>query len=149
MERYGMTFGDIYELYGKYVGNWGDTAPTWRFDALRDGRTVASVTRGHSAKLHLSVTASHTSLTEGDAYDMAAVRIRVLDEHGNLEPYAQLPVKLSLNGEAELVGPDVVTLEGGSGGTYVRTTGKAGSAILTVSTQQTQDVTVNFSIALK
>ena len=149
MERYGMTFGEINALFGKYVGNWGDTAPTWRFDALRGGRTVASVTRGHSAKLHLSVTVSHTGLTEGDAYDMAAVRVRVLDEHGNLAPYAQLPVKLSLRGEAELVGPDVITLEGGSGGTYVRTSGRAGSAVLTLSTPQTQDVTVNFSIEMK
>ena len=149
MAHYGMSFDEIYALYGKYVGNWGDTAPTWRFDALRGGRTVASVTRGHSAKLHLSVTVSHTGLTEGDAYDMAAVRIRVLDEDGNLAPYAQLPVKMSLSGEAELVGPDVVTLEGGSGGAYVRTTGKAGSAALTLSTPQTEPVTVVFSIEMK
>ena len=133
----------------QYVGGWGNTATVWRFDALRGGRTVASVTRSHSVKLHLSVTASRTDLTEGDAYDMAAVRIRVLDENGNLAPYAQLPAKLTLRGEAELVGPDVVTLEGGSGGAYVRTTGRAGSAVLTVSTPQTQDVTVEFSITLK
>ena len=133
----------------RYVGGWGNTSAVWRFDALRDGRVVASTARSHSVKLHLSVTASHTELIEGDTYDMAAVRIRVLDEDGNLAPYAQLPVKLSLSGEAELAGPDVAVLEGGSGGTYVRTNGKAGSAVLTVSTPQTQDASIHFSISMK
>lgn len=73
----------------------------------------------------------------------------MLDEHDNLAPYAQLPVKLSLSGEAELAGLDVITLEGGSGGAYVRTAGKAGSAVLSLSTPQTETVTVVFSIEMK
>ena len=136
------------QIDAQYVGGWGNTATVWRLDALRGGKAVASVTLGHSVKLHLSVAASHTGLMEGDTYDMAAVRIRILDEYGNLAPYAQLPVKLSLSGEAELVGPDVVTLEGGSGGTYVRTNRRTGSAVLTLSTPQTEPVTVVFSIKM-
>jgi beta-galactosidase len=77
---------------------------------------------------------------------MAAVRIRVLDEYGNVAPYAQLPVRLTLEGEAELVGPDVVTAEGGMTGTYVKTTGKTGEARLTIHTDQTEDVTLIFKI---
>ncbi len=149
MDRYGMTFDDVYALYGKYVGNWGDSAPTWRFDALCGGRVTASVTRGPSTKLHLSVKVSHTALVEDGGYDMAAVRIRVLDEFGNLEPYAQLPVCLTLTGQAELAGPAAVALEGGSSGTYVRTAGKAGAARLTISTPQTEPVHVDFSIEVK
>ena len=149
LRRYGMSAAEAHALYGKYVGNWGETATVWRFDAIQNGKAVASVTKCPSAKLHLSVSVSHTALTEGSVYDMAAVRIRVLDENGNPAPYAQLPVKLSLSGDAELAGPDVITLEGGSGGAYIRTTGKAGSAVLTVSTQQTPPVTVDFSITLK
>jgi beta-galactosidase len=95
----------------------------------------------------LQVQVSRTALREGDTYDMAAVRIRVLDEFGNLAPYAQLPVKLSLTGAAELVGPDVVTAEGGMCGTYVRTVGQNGSAMLTVSTAQTEAVTVEFAVS--
>lgn len=149
MIRYKMKFQDGYDLYGKYVGNWGGESTVWRFDAIKNGKTVASVTKCPSAKLHLSLTASHTRLTEGEVYDMAAVRIRLLDENGNLAPYAQLAVSLTLTGEAELVGPSVIALEGGSCGTYIRTVGREGSAVLTVSTPQTGEEQVNFTIEME
>ena len=78
---------------------------------------------------------------------MASVRIRILDEHGNLAPYAQLPVQFTLEGDARLVGPAVVTAEGGMTGTYVKTTGKTGEAKLTITTDQTEPVVLIFKIA--
>ena len=70
----------------------------------------------------------------------------IVDENGNTAPYAQLPVQLTLEGEAELVGPSVVTAEGGMTGTYIKTVGKTGEARLTISTDQTEDVTFIFHI---
>ena len=146
MVRYGMSFKDGVALYGKYVGNWGGEATVWRFDAMKGGEVVASVTCCPSTKLHLEVISSHTVLEEGATYDMAAARIRVLDEFGNVAPYAQLPVRLKVEGAAQLVGPDVVTAEGGMCGTYVRTIGETGSATLTVSSDGLVPVTVNFTV---
>ena len=77
---------------------------------------------------------------------MVSVRIRILDENGNVAPYAQLPVQFRLEGAAELVGPGVVTAEGGMTGTYVRSIGRAGEARLTIHTEQTEDVTLIFRI---
>ena len=147
MVRYKMTMDDGVALYGKYVGNWGGEATVWRFDAIESGNVVASVTKCPSAALHLEVRVSHTTLKEGHTYDMAAVRIRILDEYGNVAPYGQLPVRLVVEGAAELVGPDVVTAEGGMCGTYVRTVGKTGTAMLTISTDQTEPVCINFVIS--
>ena len=146
MVKYGLKYPDAVALYGKYIGNWGGEATVWRLDAEKDGEIVASYTCSPSAKLHLEVTPSHTVLTEGDTYDMAAVRIRILDENGNVAPYAQLPVMLTLEGAAELVGPNAVTAEGGMTGTYLRTVGKVGTAKLTVATAQTEPVTVEFEV---
>ena len=149
MTKYGLTFADAQKLYGKYVGNWGGEATVWRLDALKGGKVVSSVTLCPSAKLHLEVTPSHTELTEGDTYDMAAVRVRILDEYGSPAPYAQLPVTFRLEGAAELVGPETVTAEGGMTGTYVRTTGQTGTAVLTVSTSQTEAVRIAFTVGRK
>ena len=146
MLRYKMTFRDGYDLYGKYVGNWGGAATQWRFDAVSDGRVVASVTKSPSTGLRLDVKPSHTHLTEGSVYDMAAVRVRLVDEYGNLAPYAQLPVTFTLTGDAALVGPAAATLEGGCSGTYIRSIGKPGAAALTVSAPQTEPVTLIFII---
>lgn len=149
MARYGMKFQDGVDLYGKYVANWGGEATVWRFDGIKDGKTVASVTCRPSAKLHLEVKVSHTSLTEGASYDMAAIRVRILDGNGSPAPYAQLPVSFALSGNAELAGPATVTAEGGMCGAYVRTLGTTGTAVLTVHTEQTEDVTINFTIKTK
>ena len=146
MVRYGMKMDDAVKLYGKYISNWGGEATVWRFDAKVGGEVVASVIRCPGTKLHLEVKVSHTELTEGNTYDMAALRVRVLDEHGNLAPYAQIPVKFALEGAAELVGPDTVTAEGGMCGTYIRTVGKTGGVKLTVSTDHTEPVTAVFSV---
>ena len=146
MVRYKMTMEDGMALYGKYVGNWGGEATVWRFDAVRDGAVVKSVTCCPSARLHLEAVPSHTELAETATYDMAAVRIRILDEFGNPAPYAQLPVRLNLQGAAELVGPDVVVAEGGMCGTYIRTAGQPGAATLTISADGLESVQVEFEI---
>ena len=146
MMKYGLKYQDAVALYGKYVGNWGGEATVWRLDALKNGQVVASRTCCPSSKLHLEVTPSATVLREGDTYDMAAVRVRVLDEFGNLAPYAQLPVQFRLEGAAELVGPGITCAEGGMTGAYIRTTGKAGAAKLTVSTAQTESVEIVFTV---
>ena len=144
--RYKMSFEDGVALYGKYVGNWGGEATRWRFDAVQDGNVVRSVTLCPSAKLHLEVKVSRTALREKDTYDMAAVRVRILDENGTPAPYAQFPVQFAVEGSAALVGPQTAVAEGGMTGTYLRTVGAAGEAVLTVSAPQTQPVVLRFTI---
>ena len=146
MLRYSMSFSQGYELYGKYVGNWGGEATRWRFDAVKDGRVAASVTKAPGRMLHFDVRVSSTRLAEGDTYDMAAVRIRLLDENGNIAPYAQLPVKFTLSGAAEPVGHDTSVLEGGMGGTYIRTVGKTGTAELEISSPGVESVRIKFTV---
>ena len=146
MARYRLTMDDGVALFGKYVGNWGGAATRWRFDARTGGETVASVTRASGGTLRMEVRVSHTALFEGDTWDAAAVRIRILDEYGTPAPYAQLPVRFSLTGAAALIGPDTVTAEGGMTGTYVRTVGESGEAILRISADGLPEEEVRFSI---
>ena len=95
-----MSFDDGVKLYGKYVGNWGGAATRWRFDAKNGDTVVKSVTLCPSRKLHLEVTPSAHALREGDTYDMAAVRVRILDENGSPAAYAQLPLQFAASGAA-------------------------------------------------
>ena len=149
MVRYKMSFADGVALYGKYVGNWGGAATRWRFDAKNGDTVVKSVTLCPSHRLHLEVTPSATVLREGDTYDMAGVRVRILDENGSPAVYAQLPLTFAVTGAAVLVGPAAATAEGGMGGTYLRTVGQTGTAALTVSAPQCAPVTVEFTVTKK
>ena len=146
MVRFRLKYEDLVRLYGLYIGNWGGQATAWRFDAVTDGEVVASVTKAPSRTLHLDVTASHTELKEGEVYDMAAVRIRLLDEYNNVAVYDPIPVTIMAEGPVEIVGPSVTVLEGGMGGTYLRTTGSSGTARVTLFTDQTEPVSLMFTV---
>lgn len=146
MLHYGMKYEDGVALYGKYVANWGGKAVVWRFDAVKNGKTVTSVTKCPDTHLKLEAKASHQLLCEGDTYDMAAVRIRVLDGYGNIAPYAQIPVHVEVKGPLCVVGPDTVTAEGGMTGTYLKTTGQAGTAEVTITSAVTEPVRLTFAI---
>ena len=128
---------------------WGGEASVWRFEAIKDGETTAVRVLGERGPLKLEAAVSSSELVEDDTWDMAAVRIRITDSSGNTCPYVQLPVKLELKGDAELIGPDTITAEGGICGTYIRTIGKPGKAELTIKCSGLEDVRMTFDISVK
>ena len=120
-------------LYEKYIlGNTG-LIPEYRFDGVKDGRVVSSITRVPMKMHDLEIRVSATELREDKTYDVASVRFRALDENGNILPYANNPLALKAEGSIDLIGPKFITLQGGMGGTYVRTNGKIGMGKLMIS----------------
>lgn len=146
MVLYRMTFEDAYKLYNKYVGDWGGAATEYRFEAVKDSQVVKTVVKSPMTKIRLEMRVSDTALTERRSWDAAAVRVRATDEFGNVLPFFNEPVFFELSGPASLIGPSVVSLKGGMGGTYVRTDGEAGEAVLTVRSPQTEPVRITFTI---
>lgn len=138
----GFKFSDGYDLYGKYVSNWGGEATVWRFDAIKGGKLVKSVVKKPGQQVHLGISVSSAHLTEGDTYDVAAVRIRAIDEYGNLAPYWQEPISLRCDDGLEIIGPRIISLKGGSGGAYVKTCGTTGKASLYLN-----DIEIAFEIS--
>ena len=145
--QYKLSYSDGVTLFGKYVSGWGSDSITWRFDAIKNGKVVKSIIKRPSTKLHLSYQVSRTSLVEGSCYDMSAIRIQVKDEYHNLASYAQLPLNLITTGPIEIVGPNTVVTEGGMTGTYIKTTGEEGDAVLTISTPDCSAITIHFTIS--
>lgn len=146
MLKYRMNYDACFGLYGKYVANWGGEATKWRFDAVKNGETVQSAVCCPMAQLHFQLTPGSVQLHEENSYDCTLVRIEIKDSNGNTAPYAQLPMSLSLEGAAELVGPSVAVAEGGMTGTFVKTCGKKGKAVLTVSNPQMESAKIEFQI---
>ena len=145
MVRYGMKYSDGVALFGKYVGNWGGESTIWTFEGIKNGEPVITKTLGQSCKLHLDVKVSKTDLKEEDTYDMASIRVRVLDEYGNLAPYHQIPVQFEASGSVEIVGSSLAALEGGSSGAYIRTNGTSGPGNVTVIANGLEPVIIRFN----
>ena len=136
-------------LHADYINTWGVDAPVYRFEAVKDGRVAAALTKSSNAALRLEADASRTVLTEGASYDAAAVRVRIVDANGSTAPYAQLPVRFAVSGPLELLGPDAACADGGMCGTYVRTTGAAGTGTLRITTGQTAPLELTFQVRVE
>ena len=115
---------------------------------VKDGRVVKTLVKGPVTRTALEVEADRCELAEEHSYDAACVRIRAVDGFGNVLPYFNDPVILETEGCIELIGPSVISLSGGMGGTYVRTAGKKGKGKLTVKTVEGMTASLDFDVAL-
>lgn len=145
---YHIGFAEVTRLYTKYIGDWGGTATIYRFDAIKDGKVVKSVTKEPVREIRLEAEADHTILTEQHTYDVALVRIRAVDDHGNVLPFYQEPVRLITEGDISIIGPDTIALQGGMGGTYVKSTGRSGRGALLLQSQTAGKIRIPFQIMI-
>ena len=143
---YHIDFAEVTRLYTKYIGDWGGTATVYRFDAIKDGKVVKSVTKEPVREIRLEAEADHTILTEQHSYDVALVRIRAVDDHGNVLPFYQEPVRLIAEGDISIIGPDTIALQGGMGGTYVKSLGRSGQGTLLLQSRTAGEVQIPFQI---
>ena len=118
---------------GKYIGNWGGKESKFRFEGIKDGQVVKTVIKGAMTKIALEVIPSADELVEGSTYDVMSFRIRVTDEYGNVLPFFNRRLRAEVSGDAEIIGSADVDINGGMGGVYVRSTGRAGEFTIRIS----------------
>ena len=145
---YHIDFAEVTRLYTKYIGDWGGTATVYRFDAIKDGKVIKSVTKEPVREIRLEAEADHTILTEQHSYDVALVRIRAVDDHGNVLPFYQEPVRLITEGDISIIEPDTIALQGGMGGTYVKSLGRSGQGALLLQSLTAGEVRIPFQIKI-
>ena len=125
---HGLKISDATPLYEKYIGDWGGEARVYRFEAIRRGEVVKTITKGPVNSVYLTSTVSSHELTEGITYDVAEIRISACDEYGNVIPYFAEAVNVEAQGPIEIIGPRVIPLRGGMSGVYVKSKGVTGEA---------------------
>ncbi len=133
-------------LFGKYVAGWGGAIIQHKFEAIRDGKVVKTLVRIPSEEVSVKALVMRNTLVEDNSYDVASVRLSVVDQNGNVQPYCQEAVLLSCEGDIELIGPSAVSLKGGFAGTYVKSTGKEGKGTLTVTDWMGNSVKIPFTV---
>ncbi|WP_034448943.1 glycoside hydrolase family 2 protein [Butyrivibrio sp. AE2032] len=124
MAVYHMKFEDAYQLFGKYIGNWGGTTLKFVFEGYKDGKPVKTISKTAFKRLHMEVKCSSDKLFEKDTYDVAALRITVCDEYGNVQPFFNDSLPMEIEGAGEIIGPARARISGGAGGTYIRSCGE-------------------------
>ncbi len=140
------------ELFTRYLGNLGaggSVTTTYTFEAYKDGKLVKTVVKGPAKTTSVLAVTKRDTLVETQSYDVAEVNLSAVDEKGNVQHYCQEAVVLSTEGPIELIGPCAVSLKGGTAGTYVRTTGKAGKASLIITDWVGNSIKVPFAVKIQ
>lgn len=143
---YHMKVADATDLFQKYVGNWGGKSVSYKFEAVRNGKTVKTVVKSPMKQMHLHTYVSSDVLYETYTYDVAEIRLLAEDENGNVLNFANLPVSVSCDGPVEVYGPSVFSLNGGMGGVYIRSTGEAGTGTVRIKAGDCEEAVINIGV---
>lgn len=144
----GFRPSDGMRLYAKYIGNWGDAQSTYAFEAYSGETCIARKTLGDMSIPTIVATADRYKLIEGSTYDVASVRLKSCDAGGNTLPYDFEVIHFKVEGPLALIGPQTISLRGGMGGTYLKTTGQAGKAKLEITRAGSTPVVIAFEIEI-
>ncbi len=114
----------------KELGSWGMSWEGCRITGYIGGKAVAEQTfAADPVATRLEAVADTPQLVAVDR-DEVRVLLRGLDQAGNPLPFLAEPVSIELTGPAELIGPPMVTLTGGSAGFWLRATGTPGKVFV-------------------
>ena len=141
-----LDFSEGVRLYSQYIGNWGGTVVSYRFEAVKDNKAVKTVEKRPVTEARLEVMADSLELAEEETYDVSGIRITAVDGNGNRLPYYQEAVLLEADGAIEILGPAIVSLKGGAAGAYVRTKGIKGSGRLKLLQEQLGELILDFEV---
>lgn len=132
-------------LYGEDDA-WRRMGASFTFEFIRDGQIISRIPKGPSKTAFLKLKSSRTCLVEKSSYDMALIHIEAVDKNGQILTGFNGPVGLMARGPAALVGPDMISLKGGVGGTLIRTLGGSGRVKITAFSPQARDGWIEFNV---
>ncbi|WP_040198319.1 glycoside hydrolase family 2 protein [Candidatus Soleaferrea massiliensis] len=136
LKEIGIGYDECIDLYGKYVGNWGEKQVTYRFDGYNGDEKVCSVTKTPASKTMLEVKASNGTLIEDETYDVARISVKAVSEYGNLLPFSNDVVSVEVSGPVEVIGPKTFALIASQRAFWVKTVGCSGKASVKISSEQ-------------
>ncbi len=131
-----MTIQDGIELYGKYVGGWGDKSTTYKIEGYKDDALVSSQSRGQSFNQSLSVSVDCMKLVEAETWDTTRVTVQRVDENGSVMPYAHDVLNIVTEGPIDIIGPKNIALIGGGIAFWVKTKGRSGEACIKIYSEE-------------
>lgn len=127
-----LTTNKLVEIVTAHVAGWGDLVKQYMFEGVKDGKVVVTEVLEPPTNISISATSDTYELKEENTYDVASVRIRMVDQNNNLLNYCNEPLRLVAQGPIKIIGPDNISLKGGCAGVYIKTDKRSGKGILKI-----------------
>ena len=137
---------DLRSVTPEEFGEWGRVWHDGTITGYLDGEAVTTVRMpAGPVPTTLQVDPDATRLYAGEK-DCVRVIVRALDQCGNLLPFFDEPVHVSLTGPGRIVGPGSLSFRGGTAGLYIEAGEDAADLTLQVRCNGFEDQTVAFSV---
>ncbi|MCQ2006079.1 glycoside hydrolase family 2 protein [Rhizobium sp. NRK18] len=137
---------DLRTVTPEEFGSWGRL---WRDGVITgfvDGEAVKTMTlHADPEPTTLQIAPDATDLVAGEK-DCVRVILRALDQGGNILPFFDDPVAVSLEGPGRIVGPELISFKGGAAGLYIEAGDEKGTLTLKASCRPFADQTVTFTL---
>ncbi|HUX38634.1 MAG TPA: glycoside hydrolase family 2 TIM barrel-domain containing protein [Rectinemataceae bacterium] len=126
LARKRMSYAEAEKLISRFAMGWGEKTDTIELVGLVGGREVARrVYGGDSRAESLELRADDAEL-RADGIDLTRVVARLLDQYGNVQPFAIEALELSVEGPGDILGPRLLPLTGGVAAFWLRARREAG-----------------------
>ncbi len=137
---------DLRTVTPEEFGTWGRVWREGTFTGYVDGKPVKTLTLpADPVPTTLEVLPDDMDLRAGEK-DAVRVVVRVLDQCGNLLPFFEEPISLTLEGPGRIIGPSDHTLKGGATGFWIEAGDDRGALTLTVESRRFATSTTTFTI---
>ncbi|HEY8436124.1 MAG TPA: glycoside hydrolase family 2 TIM barrel-domain containing protein [Haloplasmataceae bacterium] len=121
-----------WDLYGKYVANWGQKRVNYTIKGYIDGKMAAEITIGRIERYALKVTPDQSTLRIEDTYDATRIVVEEIGDKDNVVQWGFDPLHITTSEHLEVIGPSLISLVSGKVAFWVKTTGKIGTGTVTI-----------------
>lgn len=123
-----------YELYGKYIGNWGSKEIVYTFEAIKNDKVFKTINLSKARSKKIICNPSSLVFKPTHTYDVQLVRIKAVDQNDNILSYYNEGFKVEALDGIDIIGPAISTFRGGYAGVYIKSNGKSNKGLLKIET---------------
>jgi beta-galactosidase len=129
----------IYDMYGKYVANWGSKSITYTFKGYNNKELVIEKIKGNDFKRIIHTYADTYDMHIDETYDVTRITVELTNENHQRLVYANDAFEVITDDLLEVIGPKTVSLMGGIRSFWVKTNNQSGTSYVTIKHPEYQE----------
>jgi beta-galactosidase len=111
--KYKLKYEDAVRLYTTYIGGWGDRTKTYKFEGYLNDQVVKTIYRGNDDHYKIELSKDRDFMSIENTYDVMRLTVKLKNNLDMLAYYSNAVVKIHVEGNLNLIGPHLRSIQGG------------------------------------
>ncbi len=148
IEKYGKKdVEETYQLFGKYVSNWGSHPTPYTFIGYIDEEKVIQITKGPQYIDHIDISLTSNVMHTKRSYDVIKVTLEAIGNLNNRCEFAFDSFYVKTSDNIKVIGDDIFSLNSGIRSFYIKSLEKVGKGKIEIISSRFG--TINLEVELK